>query len=301
MKPMLAEDFVESKLRFPLCAQPKIDGVRGINFHGAFVGRSLRPHANQFTTRFYSQLELSLLDGEVAAAHECDPSLCRKTVSALNTIAGEPFTLWWLFDDLRSPRKPYVERYHDMCDRVTALQKANWLFAGHLRIVPSFLVSNMDELASHEAKWLEQGYEGVIIRDPHGLYKEGRSTPREGGLLRIKRFTEEDATVLAVQEGQVNLNPATVNALGRTERSTHQENMVPNGMVGALLCKCHKTDKEIVVSAGAMTHDERKMYFDQPHLIVGKVIKYKSFMKGVKDLPRFPNFVSLRMASDSVR
>ena len=101
---MLAEDFDESKLIFPLIAQPKIDGVRGLNMLGTLTGRSLKTHKNVYTTKFYSQSCLIGFDGELAANSETHPDLCRITSSALSTIAGEPFTLWWLFD-YRSPKK----------------------------------------------------------------------------------------------------------------------------------------------------------------------------------------------------
>ena len=51
MKAMLATDYEEAKLRFPVLAQPKIDGVRGVNFFGTLTGRSLKQHRNKYTTK----------------------------------------------------------------------------------------------------------------------------------------------------------------------------------------------------------------------------------------------------------
>ncbi len=98
IKPMLAEDYVESKLKFPLIAQPKIDGVRGLNLEGQLTGRSLKAHKNLYTTAFFSQKPFKGLDGELAAQAETHPDLCRLTTSAVGTIDGEPFTLWHCFD-----------------------------------------------------------------------------------------------------------------------------------------------------------------------------------------------------------
>ena len=61
MKPMLAEDFDESKLIFPLIAQPKIDGVRGLNMLGTLTGRSLKTHKK----RLYNQVLQSILPDRV--------------------------------------------------------------------------------------------------------------------------------------------------------------------------------------------------------------------------------------------
>lgn len=301
MKPMLASDFIEKKLKFPLIAQPKIDGVRALNQGGRLVGRSLKTFGNVYTTRLYSQPSLKGMDGEMAAAHETDPALCRLTTSALSTIEGKPFTLWWLFDWVEEAIKPYpyAVRHARLVDQVYYLQQVNAERAwGHLRVVPSHTCANLDQLLELENKWLDEGYEGAIIRDPNGVHKEGRSTPTEGGLLRIKRFIEKEALVLAVQEGQKNLNEATIGLLGQTERSTHQANMVPNGMLGAMLCKDIDSGENIVVAAGSMSHDDRIKYLAHQELIVGHIIKYKTFPKGVKDKPRFPTFQTIRMPED---
>lgn len=302
MKPMLAEDWIEAKQKFPVIAQPKIDGVRALNMHGALSRRSLRPFNNMHTTRFYSHPSLAGLDGEMCAADERDPALCRLTTSALNSKDGAPFTLWWLFDYITVDTwiLPYSERYAMLHARILYLQDTlpAASAASRLRLIPSVLVKGPMELADYEAKWLDEGYEGVILRKPDGAYKQGRSTPREGGLLRIKRFIEEDAVVKRIIEGQTNNNAATINALGNTERSTHAENMVPNGMVGAMECTDVKTGEDITVAAGCMTHDERKRYFENPDDLLLKTIKYKRFPKGVKDKPRFPTFQSLRMEAD---
>lgn len=308
IKPMLAEDWDESKVRFPLLAQPKIDGVRALNFEGSLTGRSLKRHKNRFTTELYSRAEYIGFDGEMAAAHECDPDLCRLTTSALNTIENSPRTLWHLFDYVTSETiaLPYTVRLQYLHRHVEQLRSN-----GHdrLQIVPTYHIANLEQLIRMDDMWLDSGYEGTIIRDPNGMYKQGRSTVREGGLLRIKRFIEAEALVLSVIEGETNLNEAKTNELGYIERSTHQCNMVPNGMVGSLRCMVLKdvfdrgkllfeSGQEIVVGAGRMPHEDRIRYFLHQSLIVGQVVKFKTFPKGVKDKPRFPTFQTIRAQSD---
>lgn len=304
-KPMLAEDAVRDKLRFPLILQPKIDGVRGINLGTRTTGRSLKGFDNQYASRFFSSPELSYLDGEFAAAAKTDPALCRLTTSALSTITGEPFLLWHVFDFLRPGvvDLPYIRRLESLSSYVVELQAREWnqklppSFA-HLRVIDYEIVKSLDELDAREEHFLGLGYEGVILRDPMGSYKNGRSTVREGGLLRIKQFIEEEAIVLSVEEGQTNTNEAKTNPLGYTERSTIKENMLPNGMVGKLICRDIKTGNEITVAPGKMLHQDRVTFFEQQNLIIGKTIKYKHFPRGVKDKCRFPTFQSIRMSAD---
>lgn len=299
MKPMLASNYDEKKLRFPLFAQPKIDGVRGWNPQGIMLGRSLKSFKNKYTNCFFSQPQYAGLDGELAAADERDPLLLTKTTSAVSTILGEPFLLWHCFDYI-TPKTiglKYSERYKYLIDVVNRL-------GGHIRKVPSRHCANLEELLGHDEEWLDAGYEGTIIRDPDGMHKQGRSTIREGGLLRIKRFVEEEARVIGITQGSRNDNEAQINELGKTFRTSHQENKVPNGEVGSLQCailkdtELFKAGQEITVSPGNMTQAECKYYFEHPEAIIWQVIKFKFFPKGIKDKPRFPTFVTIRAAED---
>lgn len=313
MKPMLAEDFVEEKLSFPLGAQPKIDGVRGLNMLGRLTGRSLKAHKNKYTTAFYSKSCLMGMDGELAANHECHPDLCRITSSAVGTIAGEPYTLWWLFDyvTVETRKLPYKDRYAALIERVRELYHIDNTVWQHLRVVPMRICNNLEELLACEEEWLQMGYEGVCIRDLDGMHKEGRSTVREGGLLRIKRFIEEEALVTQVLEGEENCNDPQINELGRQFRSSHKSNMVPNGQVGSLratllkdildpVTKVKLLDKgqEITISPGNMPHDKRKHYFENQSELLNHVVKFKFFPKGLKDKPRFPTFITIRSTED---
>lgn len=305
MKPMLSSDWDETKQRFPVITQPKIDGVRALNLAGTLTGRSLKKFKNQHITRMFSHSAFLGLDGELAAENETHPDLCRLTTSAVGTIKGAPWLLWHVFD-LVTPKTrdlPYHMRFELLRDRVNLLRRTHQ-HGAHIKIVRSVHVGTKALLEHLDNEWLDDGYEGTILRDPMGLHKSGRSTIKEGGLLRIKRFLDSEAVVLAVNEGETNLNEAKTNELGLTERSTHQANMVANGLVGTLTCRALtdcgpiKAGDEITVSAGRMTHAERTHYMKLPNAIIGKTIKFKFFPKGAKDKLRFPTFQSIRVPED---
>lgn len=313
MKPMLASDWDETKVQFPVIAQPKIDGVRGLNMHGGLTGRSLKLFKNKYTTSFYSQDFFMGLDGEFAAAEETHPDLCRLTTSALGTIEGQPFTLWWVFDYLAEHTLDlgYFERYQELQRYVSKLQSHEQYqpWAGHLRVVPYKFIRTLEELFEYDAQNLDAGFEGTILRDPYGRHKQGRSTVREGGLLRIKQFIESEAVVLEIIEGETNQNEAQRNELGLQFRSSHQDNMLPNGLVGSMRCRALQTLTDhgrvvieegqiITVSPGNMPHNLRRYYFENQKELLQKTIKFKFFPKGIKDKPRFPTFVSIRLAED---
>lgn len=301
MKPMLASNWDEDKVQFPVIAQPKIDGVRGLNINGKFGGRSLKPFKNLHSQKVFSHPLFSNFDGELACGQSYSPTLCRDTTSALNTIEGTPYIDWWVFDILDRPDLAYEDRHKLLLQRVHNLRMDPKTFSqvgARIHVVPSLTVYDMDKLLEYEQQCLQAGYEGLILRSPSGLHKQGRSTVKEGGLLRIKRFEDAEALVTGITEGNRNDNEAQTNELGRTFRTSHQENKVPNGMVGNLICKDLTTGDSIVVSAGKLSHDERVYYFQNQNEMIGKIIKYQHFVHGKKDKPRFPTFQSFRMVED---
>jgi len=177
--------------------------------------------------------------------------------------------------------------------------------------MPMIICTEQSQLDHWEDKWLSQGYEGVIIRDMHGLHKQGRSTVREMGLLRIKRFVESEALITGVVEGSTNNNEAQINERGLQFRSSHQENKEPNGMVGHFVGTACETIKDaasrkviivegqsITIAPGNLTHAQRKFYFENPDKALGQIAKYKFFPKGIKDKPRFPTFQTFKTKSD---
>lgn len=304
MKAMLATDYSESKIQWPVIALPKIDGVRGLNMEGVLTGRSLKRHANVHTTELFSIDAFIGFDGELAAGGATDPDLCRKTSSALSTIKGEPEIDWWLFDFVtpETVTLGYNSRMSLLQDRLTTLhsvcpQRLRKLMT-RIRMVEGRVCHTLQQLYEWEEYWVGLGYEGVIIRDPDGAHKQGRSTVREGGYLRIKRFTDGEVVVTRIEEGERNTNPAQTNELGLQYRTTHKDNMVPNGLVGTLYGRDLKTGAEVKISPGKMPHKERKFYFENPDQLIGKIAKYKHFDKGVKDALRFATYQGLRSETD---
>jgi DNA ligase-1 len=314
-KPHLACDWEPGKVRFPVAMQPKLDGVRGVNLHGRMTARTLKPFKNKHTGLFFSQAAFLGLDGELAAEHEAHPRLCSLTSSATGTIEGTPWLMWHVFDYLRPEfaGMPYKRRYAFLDQLVERIKMEQPVLGAHLTLMPMLIVKDMTELECLIEDNIDKGYEGTIIRDLEAPHKNGRSTPTQGSLLRIKSFVEVDCIVEEVVEGQSNQNEATVNALGHTERSTHQANMVPNGMCGALICKLaedalhpftqeiiHRKGDHIRLAAGKMTHDERVEVWRNRAKYLGERCKGKIFPTGIKDKPRFPTWQAWRSEEDTI-
>lgn len=317
MKPTLCCDANLKKINFPILVQPKIDGVRSLNFTGTLTGRSLKLHGNYHVTEFFSDPIFQGFDGEMANESATHPDLCRLTSSALSKRQGTPYILWHLFDYITpfTQEQGYLDRYNALVQRLEALKQYPNLehMWSRLRVVPSVLVHDMAELEDLELMYLQEGYEGVILRDPNGRFKQGRATAREGSYMRIKRFIDAEAELVDIVEGVTNNNEAQINELGKQFRSSHKENLIPNGTVGTLVGRLvddvfdpitdiilFSKGDIVEVGPGKLTALERKQFFEQRKELTGQIFKFKTFPKGVKDKPRFPTFLTFRDTVDLV-
>lgn len=92
-----------------------------------------------------------------------------------------------------------------------------------------------------------------------------------------------------------NGNVAKVNELGHTERSSHQENKLGRGDLGALVLEYEGG----TFNCGTGFDDAtRKEIWDNQGAYMGRFAKVKSFLIGVKTSPRFPVFLGFRSRED---
>lgn len=294
------------KVRYPILQMPKIDGVRA-HHQGGLLARSLDPFANEAMSEFYDNELFANFDGEMAAEYETHPQLSNLTSSAVNTQAGNPFTVWHLFDDMTDRELGYQWRHEALCERYLRLPDE---LRQRTRVIPYKLMHSEDQVCEEHLRLMSLGYEGSILRAPEGRCKDNRSTMKENILLRIKDFASHEAVVLHVEEGETNLNEATINARGYTKRSTHKENMVPNGRVGALWCRLltdvldirnhvlFKAGMEFRMSKGRMTVAQCEAWFKDQTQIVGKTVTFNHMLAGAKDVPRKATFQCIRALTD---
>ena len=273
----------------PKIIQPKIDGVRGLYLE-SFSSRTLKPFGNTFVNNRFSSIRYRGLDGELTHGVKNHPDLCRLTTSALNQYEGQPNINWYVFDLIHKGTidLPYKDRLILLNHRLNIINDNN------IHLMETEWCNSLEEFLLFENIWLEYGYEGVIIRDPYGLYKSGRSTIREGGLLRVKRFKEEEAIILDFIPAETNNNIIQTNKLGLSYRTSHKENKVIKEMVGSFIAKDIKTKEIIKIGAGKLSHKERIDIYINFDNYKNRICKYKQFMHGKLHKPRFPIFICFR-------
>ena len=296
LKPMLAakatdEQITEMFNKFgKMVASPKLDGIRCMIQDGVALSRSLKPIRNKHVQNLLGKKKYNGFDGELIVGAPTDKDVYRNTTKHVMSEHKEFKFTFWLFDMFTDRSLSYAERRAKISKLTNPKEK-------HIRILSYEMVKNMDDLLWYEENCLEIGYEGVILRDPNALYKHGRSTAKEGGLIKVKRFNDSEATILGFEEQMKNNNEKKVNELGRGQRSSHKENMIPKGTLGALVVKDISTGVEFNLGSG-FTDSVRDQLWKYKTDLIGQTVKYKYFDIGVKDAPRHPVYLGIRIPED---
>lgn len=288
-RPMLATDAELDKLRFPLLASAKLDGVRAVVRGDVVYSRSNKPIPNTFVQKAFR--ECAHLDGELIVGDPRSKTVYRDTLSHVMSHDKTDYDLrFYVFDHVADLTAPYRARAI-LLNMKRSILENNTAVITH----PQHVVTCLDTLLTLEEKMLDQGYEGLILRDPNAPYKRGRSTVKEGYLLKLKRFVDDEAVVIGFEERMANNNEATVNELGRTKRSSHKAGKTGRGDLGAILVRFG--DCEFSIGTG-FDDDERSRVWNARDQYLGRLAKFKYFPIGVKDAPRHPVFLGWRDPKD---
>lgn len=307
-KPMLASAVkdITTDVKFPCLVSPKLDGIRALVIDGQIVSRNLKPIRNKHIQNILGHAFLNGLDGELIVGASNGAMVYRRTSSGVMSEDGEPEFTFFVFDNYLDPA-PYATRLANLQKIVDNLPET---VSKYITVLVHLEINDVQELRNTDRMWLEGGYEGSMVRSLNGPYKNGRSTLKEGYLLKVKEFTDYEATIIGFKERMHNANEATVDALGHTERSMHKENMIPRGDLGAFLIEYLHISNDELIKEGALKEGEtpavgsgmddalRKLVWDNKEKYLGKIITVKSFDYGDYVIPRFPIFKDFRDKSD---
>ena len=285
---MLATNVTEKQIeeiikKTPLYVSAKYDGVRALVRNGEVVSRQLKPIPNGYIQEQYSlnsEFNYEGVDGELIVGTPEDKDTYLNTSGAVRKVSGVPDVSFWLFDYISDD---------------TYEKRLQYLYDHYTMVIPQYMAQSLNDILEFEAKILKDGYEGIVLRSPTSKYKYGRSTVNEAALLKLKRFTDGEATIINMEEKLHNANEATTDALGHTKRSSHQENKVGMDTMGSLVVRDLQTGVEFNIGTG-FNDEQRRWFWNHMYRLIkdAAIIKYKSFEKGVKDAPRFPVYIGLR-------
>lgn len=277
-QPMLACTDIpclETQVRYPCFIQPKLDGIRCIAINGQAYSRKMKLIPNQFIQDTFKRLNLHGLDGELMVRGDFN-----KVQSAVMSQEGEPDFYYVVYDKWDSP-EPYDIRF---CDAVQELWRVN-----------SKYVVGIDNSTAEDGTqamhmlnyYIKYGYEGAMLRSFKSPYKQGRSTFKEGYLLKLKKFLDDEAVVIGFEERLHNKNEQERDERGYAKRSSKKEGMVGANTLGSLIVKWNG----IEFGVGSGFNDiQRKEIWDNKDKYLGNLITFKYQELSAKGVPRFPTF-----------
>ena len=106
--------------------------------------------------------------------------------------------------DIMDPEKPFKERVIDLVSLAKELKIGfdpyHQFNKGDLQmqIVPQVKVTGYDNIMALHNKYVEEGWEGVVVRDPDSLYKFGA---RGNSMIKFKKYRDSEFLVTGWREG----------------------------------------------------------------------------------------------------
>lgn len=265
-------------------ASPKLDGIRCLT-HSTLgpVSRNFKPIPNDWVRcRLKNQ---PYLDGEIITFTDDAMDDFSTTQSKVMSVDGEPDFRFLVFDSFYVPDTPFSHR-------LEYAAQSTGLGIPEVELLPQVEMYTPEKFLELAEICVSEGYEGAMYRHPLEVYKSGRSTLREGGLVKWKQFADAEGVIIGFEEKLHNSNPQTKDAFGRSERSSHKAGMLPTGTLGALVLQTMWG--VLRVGTGYTDVQRRHLWLGQSGLM-GSMVTFKYQAEGSKDLPRFPVFKSLRV------
>ena len=171
-------------------------------------------------------------------------------------------------DVVRSAAVVWDERKENLNDLYGHLYEGK---VTSIEIVNSETAINEEEVYEIQSEYLEQGYEGAIVREHDGEYRFGY---RSNKLLKVKNFMDDEYEIIDYTTG-VGKFAGCIVWICTTDDGT-QFKVVPQG-----------------------TMEERKELYEQAEEHIGEQLKVKYFELTDDNVPRFPVGIGFRLAQDT--
>lgn len=219
VKPMLAKQEKDIKNRKIFDKEwyisRKINGVRCLIYYdGKQVRTSSRGATNYdlaifhiinhpIVKEFFKNHPDAILDGEIykdGLSLNKISGICR-TQSTVND--GKDLQFYWY--DIVDLEQPFSERWKTMNDWSKELQLSKFDpykdFSDeelHIQFLPQQLISGFDNMKKLHDEWVNEGWEGAVIRDATSVYKPGS---RGNDWIKIKVYQDAEYPIVGISEG----------------------------------------------------------------------------------------------------
>lgn len=196
LRPMLAQDYTKYKHKaiYPCYAQPKLDGIRCLATRNGLFSRqgkdfTVLGHIEDALKPFFDRHPDVILDGELFTK---DINF-QEIISAVKRDSENELTkkVQYHFYDQVNLRSTFLDRNKEL-NTFTPLLALD----GIIIPVTTRMVSSESDMKKLHDTFVEQGYEGLILRNIHGLYTPDK---RSYDLLKVKTFITEEFKICDVQ------------------------------------------------------------------------------------------------------
>jgi ATP-dependent DNA ligase len=241
--PMLANKWEQRHqyIQTPFYVQPKLDGVRLLVSNDGCFSRTGKPVFGM------DELGKHLRNGEYLDGECYDPTISFEKITSLFKTNPQKLE-FHVFDyfDVHRPHLPFEERKKYVT-------------------VQTILVQDVSELSTYHQRFLNDGYEGIMIRGRDSVYEPGK---RSNFLLKMKSFQTEEYEIVGAKEGS-----------GREK--------------GAIIWECIVGDKTFYVKPEGTIVYRRKLWKSW-RSYVGEYLTVRYQNLTSFGVPRFPVGIAIR-------
>jgi ATP-dependent DNA ligase len=263
--PMLAHDYNKrgKSIKYPCFVQRKFDGTRcvGMPSKGLFSrNKKSYPHLGHIVAEINKLPASVILDGELYS----DTLTFQEIVGLVKRESLKPgdeekqlkikFHVYDIINGM-----PYEQRYANL-----QMLFSRYKFK-YLELVKTEVCISEEQMKELHAQYVTEGFEGIMLRNKAGLYKNVRSD----SLQKYKEFFDSEFKVVAYKEGE--------------------------GLeAGCVIWVCETEDKRQFACRPRGTREERIELCENGDEYVGKMLTVRFQEMTDTGLPRFPVGIAFR-------
>lgn len=263
--PMLAHDYNKrgSSIKYPCFVQRKYDGTRCVAIPGQGLysrNRKEYPHLKHIVAEIDQLPSDIILDGELYSDtltfQEIVGIVKRETLKQGDEEKQNQIK-FHVYDIINN--KPYEQRHSIL---QTIFHQYNFK---NIEYVKTYICNSEAHMKGLHNQYVAEGYEGIMIRNKIGLYKNARSVD----LQKYKEFFDDDYEVVDYREGE-----------GQEE--------------GCVLWVCKTPEGKIFSCRPRGTREDRIELFKNGEKYIGKKLTVRFQELTDEKVPRFPVGIAFR-------
>ena len=273
--PMLASSFDKrkDKVNYPVNVQPKLDGVRCLAYWDDDSVKLMSRGGKQWEHCGHIVKELEqvlpkgwVLDGELYIHGKTFQEITR----LVKKLRPESVEVKFHVYDIPKVDDENCGEWECRFEKLHEFKNKHGVSCMSVITVDTHHVDNEERVYELQSQFLEEGYEGAIVRENDGEYKFGY---RSNKLLKVKNFMDKEYLIAGFTTG-----------VGRFD--------------GSVVWVCMTEDGQTFKVVPQGTMEERQETYQNADKHIGDWLKVKFFELTDGGIPRFPVGLGVRLLKD---